>query len=62
MRGLLIGLALLLALPVLGVLGAWVAVDAQSMAVLQQQLAKGHARFDGSAGNASVAPIPSRPA
>ena len=37
MRGLLIGLALLLALPVLGVLGAWVAVDAQSMAVLQQQ-------------------------
>jgi len=37
MRGLLIGLALLLALPVLGVLGAWVAVDAQSLAVLQQQ-------------------------
>jgi iron(III) transport system permease protein len=37
MRGLLIGLALVLALPVLGVLGAWVAIDAQSLAVLQQQ-------------------------
>jgi iron(III) transport system permease protein len=37
MRGLLVGLALLLALPVLGVLGAWVAVDANSLAVLRQQ-------------------------
>ncbi|WP_374566697.1 ABC transporter permease [Ideonella sp.] len=37
MRGMLVGLALLLALPVLGVLGAWVAIDAHSLAVLQQQ-------------------------
>ncbi len=37
MRAVLVGLALLLALPVLGVLGAWLAVDAGSMAVLQQQ-------------------------
>ncbi|MFO1339373.1 MAG: iron ABC transporter permease [Burkholderiaceae bacterium] len=37
MRAVLVGLALLLALPVLGVLGAWLAVDAGSWALLQQQ-------------------------
>ncbi len=38
MRGLLTTLCLLLALPVLGVLSAWLALDAAALAVLQHQL------------------------
>ncbi len=37
MRGLLTGLCLLLALPVLGVLGAWLAMDASALATLAHQ-------------------------
>ncbi len=37
LRAVLIGVTLLLALPVLGVLGAWLGLDAQSIATLQHQ-------------------------